>query len=495
MMQFLLLVLTTAGGAFGTLVRGPFVPYCVYILYSVLRPQFLWKWNLASMPEVGWAFYISVVALGSYLPWVAGMFGSPRDPERYVHPAFVWSHRMMAGFALWVTLSYLFANDQYVARNAFEDMVKIFVMYFLGTQIVRMVWQVKVLYLVMAGSLAYIAADLVQLYVTTGRLQLVKGGYAGLDNNGAALMLAMGVPLCYFAFEFTKGWYRWLLLAPIPFIAESIMSSYSRGAMISAIVGSLFYVFFSRRKAVLAVGMVLAVLAVPVVAGKEIKERFASTAKGGEDDSINSRYVSWDCARRIANDYPVFGAGVRNSNLLTFAYGADMEGRAVHNNYLQLAADTGWIGMAWYVALGAFTMVALARARWRLRGRTDDEANLTVALIGGIFCSLVTFFFGAIFLSIETLELPYFLTLLGGQLWAIANAQVSRPPGERLPAVPISRRVAAGRWQPRPTAPGTPRSRTPVRTDFRGVPTPNYAPPPPPPPPQPQPQTQGGEPS
>ena len=463
MIQFLLLIFVTVGGGLGALVRGPIVPFAVYVLISVFRPQFLWKRQLSSMPDASWAFYISLAALGSYLPWVFGMFGTPRDPERFVHPPFTWSHRIMCGFSLWMTLSYLFANDMYTAYRVYEDFMKIFIMYLLGTQVIRMMWQVKVLYLVMALSVGYIAVDLVHLYVTTGRLALVKDGFAGLDNNGAALMLAMGIPLCYFAFEFTRRWYRFAFLVPIPFVVESIMSSYSRGAMLSAIVGGVFYIFFSRRRAFLIACIVATACAVPVVAGKEIQDRFLSSQKGGEDDSINSRYVSWDCARRIANDYPVFGAGVRCSNLLTLSYGADMDGRTIHNIYLQIAADTGWIGMAWYVLLAGFTLVALLRARWRLRHRTDDEANLTVAIIGGIFCSLVTFYFGAIFLSLETLELPYFLMLLGGQVWAIANAQVSRPPGVRQ--VPVVRQARAARPAPPVQAP------LPVRTDFGRLPT------------------------
>ena len=101
MSKFLLMIFLLAVGGFGTFVRGPFVPYTVYILFAVLRPQFLWQWQLSTMPDLNWSFYISLAALGSYLPWVAGMFGGPRDPERFVHPPFTWSHRVMCVFALW----------------------------------------------------------------------------------------------------------------------------------------------------------------------------------------------------------------------------------------------------------------------------------------------------------------------------------------------------------------------------------------------------------
>ena len=185
----------------------------------------------------------------------------------------------------------------------------------------------------------------------------------------------------------------------------------------------------------------------PVVAGKEIKERFFSASQGSADDSFNSRLVSWDCARRIANDYPVFGAGIRCSNLLTLDYGADLFGRTIHNNYLQIAADSGWLGLMWYLALVGTGFGAMWQARRRLWREPDPDATRAVAMLGGIECSLATFMVGATALSLETFELPYFLLMLGGQVWAIVNAQVSRPATSlaRRGLVPIvARRTGAG---------------------------------------------------
>ena len=222
--KFLLLIGLTVGGSVGAVVRGPFVPTVIYYLYAVLRPQALWKFQLDAFPSFGWSFYAAGAALASYLPWVYGVFGSQADPTRRVSPKFVWPHRMMIGFGIWQTLSYLNANDMWRAAPYYDEFIKVFVMYMLSTQVIRTFGQVRVLYLITTFSLAYIAFEVVQVYYLTGYLVLYRRGFAGLDNNGAALMIAMGIPLCYFAWEFTRGYHRWGYLLLIPFLSEAVMS-------------------------------------------------------------------------------------------------------------------------------------------------------------------------------------------------------------------------------------------------------------------------------
>lgn len=459
MNKFVFLVVLTFGvGVGGAALRGPMVPLLIYYLYAVLRPQFLWKWHLNQFPELGWSFYTAVAAIIAYPFWNVGTFGSRNDPERRIHPPFTWAHQAMLLFFVWTTISYLTAEDQGRAWEYYWELCKVMMMYLLASQVVRSLWQVWYLYLTITGAMAYIAFDLLDVYLTTGYLVLFKRGYAGLDNNGAALMLAMGIPLCYFAWEATRGWYRWGFLLAIPAIAEVVMSSYSRGAMLSALFCAPLYLVYSRRRRFLLACYAAAAVGVPVVAGEEIKRRFfsVSEAKTGEDDSFNLRLMSWKAAALIANDYPVFGCGVRCSNNIIKWYGADMEGRTVHSLYLQFAADIGWLGLFWYLVAVGLTFLAIWRARRRLWAVRTPEADRAVAMLGGIECALITFLIGASALSLETFELPYLLLFLGAQVWAICNAQVSPPPGTPRAFAPPNQ-VPVGR--PRlataePVAPG-----------------------------------------
>ncbi len=91
--------------------------------------------------------------------------------------------------------------------------------------------------------------------------------------------------------------------------------------------------------------LVFGVVGIPILAGPEIQERFFSIKDNEVDESANSRRQSWAAAWNIAKDYPILGVGVRNSNLFSYQYGADMEGRTIHSQYLQIAADCGLVGI------------------------------------------------------------------------------------------------------------------------------------------------------
>lgn len=461
MNKFLFLVALTGGGCIGSLVRGPFIPMAIYYFYGVLRPQFLWRWQLFGFPEFGWSFYAAMAAILSYIPWTLGVVGPLNDPDRRVMPPFVVPHRLMLLFIVWLSLSYGFANNQFTAYPYWEEYLKIFAIYLLATQVIRSFWQIRILFMMVTLSLGYIAIDINHLYFGSGYLLLYKSGYAGLDNNGAGLMLAMGMPLCYFAWEITPKWYRWGFLILLVLLLHAVVSSYSRGAMLSSLlVTPLYYLYTRKRKFIIIVYLVMGAI-VPVVAGKEIQERFFTVEKAEQDDSFNSRLGSWDAARRIANDYPIFGAGIRCSNLISHQYGADMEGRTIHSNYLQIAADNGWCGLLIFLGIIITTMLCIWRARIRLWSQQDFESRRRVAMLGGIEISIWTFLIGSMALSMETFELPYLMILLGAQSWALLNARILPGPGQRMGPPHNQVTVTVLPRNPQPDPMGTPSTAIP----------------------------------
>ena len=456
MKNFLFLVGVTMGGGLGALLSGPFVPVLVYYFYACLRPHSLWKFQLSPYPSLNWSFYAAVMALASYLPWVFGVV-NPNDPLRKVAPKFVVTHRCLLIFAAWQTLSYLNSNNQYVSYPWYEEFLKIFAIYLLSSQVLRSYEQIRWLYLAAMGALAYIAFDVVQNYLLSGYLVFYKRGYDGLDNNGAALMVAISIPMLYFAWEFTKGWHRWIFLALIPVVGEAVMSSYSRGAMLSVLASSPLYLIYTRKRKFLLCCYGAAAVAVPFVAGEAIEERFATMFADKTDESFSSREQSWRAARLIANDFPVFGAGIRCSNLLSKEYGADLQGRTIHNIYLQIAADSGWVGLGCYLLLVGSAILAMWQARRRLWRETDPESRRVAAMLGGLECALWTFLVGATFLSLETFEAAVFIHAAGranlGDRQRANHADVraaAQPHGPRRAAAPGARVIDDSRTRPTP---------------------------------------------
>jgi probable O-glycosylation ligase (exosortase A-associated) len=429
MKQLLFMVALTAVGTLGPLVNGPFVGVAVYFLFAVLRPQFLWGWALQewNAADVGWSFCVAAATLGSLglyrlvLPPARGSGGGGGGPRLSA------GHYAALAFGGWVCVTYFTARHPDVAYSYFVEYAKLFVMFAAAALAVRSVRQVGILYLLTVAALSYIAYEVNAIYFFQGGyLFLVRQGYCGLDNNGSGLMLAMGVPLCYFAWEGLRNRWGWVFLLSIPLLMHAVLMSFSRGAMVSLIVAFPLLILRSRRRIPLAGILAAAILLTPLMAGPEIRARFFSISDYERDASATARTTAWAIAWRLACENPVFGLGIRNSNLYTYEYGADMEGRAIHSQYLQTAADSGFVGLALYVLMLVVVWRQVRRVMRAVRGRDDPEARHAYAVAAGVEASLAVFCVGSAFLSMETFELPYLLLLMGAQLPGVCR--LGRPP-------------------------------------------------------------------
>jgi len=418
--QLVFMVAMTLLGSVGVFVISPFWGVFVYYLYAVLRPQFMWQWSLP--PGVSWSLYVAVpTIIAAVLGLHAGRYLEPEgqaEPEQ--QHELTGAHSVMLLFGVWIAITYVMAQDRNAAWPWFLEYIKIFIMYFVSWYIIRTPYQAWLLFVMAGLVLAYIAYEVNFLYIFNHYLGIYHNGYGGLDNNGAGLMLAMGVPLCWFCFEGFQKWWRWGFVLLIPTLVHAALMTYPRGAMLSLIVAVPVLLFRSRQRVRLTIALFLfIVLALPTLAGPEIRARFMTLQDTAIDDSAKARRESWNAAFHIALDYPVFGVGVRNANLFSQRYGADMEGRTIHSQYFQILADNGFLGLGLYLTVLTTAWWALRRARRLVKDRQDAEARRTRAMAAGIECSLAVYCFGAIFLSVEVFELPYLLLFLAAQVAAV----------------------------------------------------------------------------
>lgn len=429
MKQLILVGMLTLIGTVGTFTIAPFCSVAVYYIFAVLRPQSIWEWSLP--PGVAWSRYVALSAIAAAFLVKAGVLPGGRPTDDVRNPAAKGhSPALAVTYFFWILVTYAMARDRETSEPYVIDYLKIFAMLAASTILIRTTWELWTL-LVSAGlCLGYIAFEVNSLYFSTGTIAIVRNGYSGLDNNGAGLMLAMGLPICLAIWDGMRSRWRWIFLAMVPVIAHAVMMTYSRGAMLSLIVVSpLMLVRARRRLQLIGFGLLFVTLALPTLAGPEIRKRFFTINEVEKDDSAKARFGSWSAAWAMACDHPVFGVGVRNANLFSFQYGALNEGQTIHSQYLQILADNGFPGLGLYLALLASVFLDLRRVRLATRKRDDPESRRAYAIASGSEASLVTVCFGGIFLSLETFELPYLLMLLA---WKSAEVVPARTPPGRL---------------------------------------------------------------
>ena len=451
MFKFGLMMIWLLTAAVGGLAYSPFIPVLTYHFFSVLRPQFIWSYSLSQFVsnEFPWSMLAALAAIGSSIIWRGAIWLAPNRMRGVRLPSFHAGHAVFGFFGLWITLSYFNSRSKAAAEVCFSDYQKIFLMFFITSIVMITIRQAWLLYLATALALGYIGYEINEIYITSGGYNFIYiQGFCGLDNNGAALLLCMGIPLCVFAWDGIKGRIRWLFPVLALFLIHCVLLSYSRGAMLSSLLAVPFYFLRARNRKMVVVFALIGTAMLPFLAGKEIVARFSSISEHDQDGSANSRKTTWAIAWKMAKENPMLGLGLRNSPLFTFEYGADEQGRVIHSTYLQIAADSGIVGLAGYAMIivaavvtarrvrhsiaGTVTTAQLARSLllfasgkpWHLKkteGLSGPDADLAYAMACGVEGSLVSFSFGCMFLSLETFEPFYVVAGLGIQLGSIVK--------------------------------------------------------------------------
>lgn len=440
MKQTMFMAVVTAWGVIGP-IFDPAIGVAVYYLFAVLRPQYLWQWALPQ--DVSWSLYVAVATIAGTA--VHGMLrmGAAGPPKR-----FTLTHLCVAGFAIWISLTCITAIHPATSYPWWLEYMKIFVMFAVATAALRSVNSLRVLMMITALALGYIAYEINFLYIFDNYLGVFHNGWGGLDNNGAGLMLAMGAPLCLAVWDMERRWWRWIFASLIPPIVHAVLMTYSRGAMVALGLAAPLIILRSRRPKQMTLAAMIVAAMLPILAGKEIRDRFFSVEQYEEDRSAQSRLESWRAAWQIAKDHPVFGVGIRNSQLISYQYGADEQGRVIHSQYLQLLADGGFPALTLYLGMLFSMWMSVRRTRLAARRGTRDEDRQALGVALGVETSMAVFCIGAFFLSLEVFELPWLLVLLGAQVRALyyteSEAEAERAALETsvvwtVPAVPSAR--------------------------------------------------------
>ncbi len=429
MKQFLLMIFVTMFATVAAMTE-PFWGLLLYYTFAVLRPQYMWRWALPI--ELRWSLFAALLVM------VSASLNLGRIAHK-IKPNFVAI--LTAIFGALVMLSVVTAYDTDIAQKWGIEYGKIILMALIAAVLITEIWHIRILSLMALSMLGYIAWEINSLYLIDGRLDIFHNGYGNLDNNGAGLLMALGTPFAYaFAISSRRMWQRGLSWFAGVLMIHALMMSYSRGAMLAALVGAVWLLIHHRPRLQAGLIAVILCLTISVLAGKEIQERFISTTNFETDYSAQSRIASWEAAWTLAWERPLIGQGIRNSNQFTYYYGADNRGRTIHNQFLQIAADSGIPAMTVYILIMLTTGFYLHRSRQlcqrflrdvyseRQPRVSDDQIHAIKAIDAialGCQGSLVVFITGATFLSLEWVEVPWLVTIIGGVLPGVIHKHLA----------------------------------------------------------------------
>lgn len=394
----------------------PFVAMMLYLLDYYEHPPLRW-WG-SHLPDLRWALLTSGVLLFAN-------FAKSRNPlssEVTGNPATRWLLLFLV-VAAFVTP---FGVSMDRSLHYLGDIAKLVLLYSLIILSVRTRNQFQIFLLAMiAGSFLWGFDAWLDPHRSGGRLRGLGGPDSLNDNSAAAHLLPLLPIIPLYIWKARKWWWRVGCLIAAPFIVNTIILCNSRGATVA--VGAM-----AVAALVLARGRIrLLVLAVTIVGGvaaaflvdRPFIERQLSTMDYEEDGSAMGRIDSWKGALHLMADHP-WGTGGGGFDILSPVYipliveAHGGEERAVHNTYLWVGSDWGFLGLFFFLMF----IYATFRELQRIGRRARDELLYLECLT--LQVGFIGFLVAAFFINRPYAEMLYWIAALTGALRNIQRREV-----------------------------------------------------------------------
>lgn len=309
---------------------------------SMLRTRDLPRWqhsiSYSSIAFFGWLALCLVIAIARGTPW-GPVFRF--DPSTYLQAAAMF----------YVALAALKEKSDYLAFAAVV----------VGTVLTRVIVDgVDRLYLQgFAGTLLVLALPLCGL-----------GFSNSISRNLAVKMVSGAIATALFGY---------------------LLATQNRNSAVAAVIVGLFAIHQVRTAWWKKVALVTVMgLTLVVLTPEHYQNRFRTLwnpqmtheTAGLDNSTAQERLKLWDAAWQMSKEHPVVGIGPGNYAHFLKTYLPGTGRLDSHNSYLQMLAETGWLGLALYLLFFALILAVLNRIRnadpngWR--GNFARWAQLTI---------------------------------------------------------------------------------------------------------------------
>jgi uncharacterized membrane protein YidH (DUF202 family) len=135
----------------------------------------------------------------------------------------------------------------------------------------------------------------------------------------------------------------------------------------------------------------------------------------GKDETLNMRLSLWEGGWLVFRDYPLTGCGFKCMDLIHHKYpdptGVIERLRGMHNNFIQLAVDTGVLGLSAWLGIWICFFILISR-RIKILERNSDQRWIAYASSAAVIAFLAGGCFESSFYDSEVSMLLWFIMAL-----------------------------------------------------------------------------------
>jgi tetratricopeptide (TPR) repeat protein/O-antigen ligase len=221
--------------------------------------------------------------------------------------------------------------------------------------------------------------------------QFLASTFVNHNHFAAYLELTFPMTVALWMSSSSKPLLRYVLAVLSALMGIGLVFSCSRGGWLSISVASCLVIFFLIYRGkrfqlnwrIISLVLVLFVTAAFLVSRPPIWSRFATLLQVTEDASSQLRLLTWSGTLQLARENLLFGNGL-NSFIYTFPYyrpvGLYWLVNHAHNEYLELVAETGVIGLMLVLGFGALVL----RRAFRVAQQSQTSWKRALAIGGAI---------------------------------------------------------------------------------------------------------------
>ncbi len=376
-LQLTLLLVFPALIGFLFIIRNPYLGVLAYFAIQFMRPQEF----IPALRPLRLGMVVGVVALVSWI------FNVILNQRKLYWPTFNW---IFVGFLGVIGVTIFTAMNNRMAYDIFHMMVVFFITYLIATNVSTTVKHITTLIWLLLVIHFYFAIEGIQ---GGGRVRTSLMG----DENDFALALNTMIPFAFFYYEHAKKkMVKYFSLIILGTFSLGVVSSMSRGGWVGYVAVMFFCIMQSKRKVMsLAIAGLLGVVLISFAPGEYWNE--ISTISDTSEATAATRLNYWKAAGRMFIDYPLFGVGANNGGFRMPEYVTGFRdartqwGRTFHGTLPQILAELGGLGLAFYLAMIAYTLSKLKKIRKRHDPSGNDSYKmLSNSIIGGMIGYLVS---------------------------------------------------------------------------------------------------------
>jgi O-antigen ligase len=349
-------------------------------------------------------------------------------PARRLHPLFRGPVPALCALAAWMALGIPTALVGYRTLSFVLGFLKTVLIFLVVAGAVRHVRDVERLaWAYFASAAGYAAVVVTQFELGAGAWRL--SNLMTYDANDFAILVVTALPLGVASILRPGRVPLWRAAdaCGLVLLAVTFVWAGSRGGFLALIVSGAYFLaryrgvgLPAKLASVVAVGAVVA-----VVAGPQFWSQMQTILRPEADYNVTGttgRLQIWKRGLGYMVDRPFLGVGANNfgpaeGTLSSMSrlqeYGIGVRWSAPHNAFVQVGAETGLPGLAFYTAFLVLTFVTLSRARRSVAlAEADEESARAQGLADSLATALVGFVVGSFFLSLAYASMVYVLAAL-----------------------------------------------------------------------------------